>query len=44
MPYSTRTDCGREWRICVTAAYVHLGQIADKEDQEAFYVSVQLAF
>ena len=31
-------------RISVTAAYVDLGQIADKQDQEALYVSVQLAF
>jgi len=31
-------------RLSVTAAYVDLGQIADKKDQEAFYVSVQLAF
>lgn len=31
-------------RISITAAYVDLGQIADKKDQEALYVSVQLAF
>ncbi|MBC8008243.1 MAG: DUF3034 family protein [Prolixibacteraceae bacterium] len=30
--------------LSMTAAYVNLGQIADKNDQEAFYVSVQLAF
>jgi hypothetical protein len=31
-------------RISVTAAYADLGQIADKKDQEALYLSVQLAF
>ena len=31
-------------RISITAAYVDLGQIADKLNQEAIYVSVQVAF
>ena len=31
-------------RISITAAYVDLGQIADKLNQEAIYVSVQAAF
>ena len=31
-------------RISITGAYVELGQIADKGDQKAFYVSVQLNF
>ena len=30
--------------ISITAAYAYLGQIADKLDQEAIYVSVQVAF
>lgn len=30
--------------ISITGAYVELGQIADKGDQKAFYVSVQLNF
>ncbi len=31
-------------RIAVTVAYAQLGQIADKMDQEALYVSLQLSF
>jgi hypothetical protein len=31
-------------RISITAAYADLGQIADKKDQHALYVSAQLAF
>ena len=31
-------------RFSITAAYVDLGQIADKKDQTALYVSVQLSF
>jgi Protein of unknown function (DUF3034) len=31
-------------RLSITAAYADLGQIADKKDQEALYLSVQLAF
>ena len=31
-------------RASITAAYVQLGQIADKQDQEALYLSLQLSF
>ena len=31
-------------RLAVTVAYAQLGQIADKKDQEALYVSLQLSF
>lgn len=31
-------------RIAITAAYVQLGQIADKQDQDAVYLSAQLSF
>ncbi len=31
-------------RFSVTAAYVRMGQIADKRDQRAFYLSGQLSF
>ena len=31
-------------RISITAAYAVLGQIADKKDQEALYLSLQLSF
>jgi hypothetical protein len=31
-------------RLSLTAAWVDFGQIADKKDQRAFYLSAQLAF
>jgi hypothetical protein len=31
-------------RIALTAAYAYLGQIADKRNQQALYLSTQLSF